>query len=58
MMTTQQAVKDRLVMIFYQNGLNKVGWNIYSTINLEYKNQVVCTKIPKPIVKKVQPVED
>ena len=29
---------------FYEKGLNKVGWNRYSVINLKYKNQVVCTK--------------
>ena len=30
--------------LFYEKGLNKVGWNRYSMINLKYKNQVVCTK--------------
>jgi len=30
--------------LFYNKGLNKVGWNRYSIINLKYKNQVVCTK--------------
>jgi cell division protein FtsQ len=30
--------------LFYDKGLNKVGWNKYSAINLKYKNQVVCTK--------------
>ena len=28
---------------FYRKGLNKIGWNRYSTINLKYRNQVVCT---------------
>ncbi|MDR0768994.1 MAG: hypothetical protein LBE71_03715 [Dysgonamonadaceae bacterium] len=28
---------------FYDKGLSKIGWNRYSTINLKYKNQVVCT---------------
>jgi cell division protein FtsQ len=31
--------------IFYEKGLNNVGWNKYSKINLKYKNQVVCTRI-------------
>jgi cell division protein FtsQ len=31
--------------IFYKEGLNKLGWNQYITINLKYKDQVVCTKI-------------
>ncbi|PJB15182.1 MAG: hypothetical protein CO118_04730 [Flavobacteriales bacterium CG_4_9_14_3_um_filter_32_8] len=36
--------KFNKLMIFYQKGLSKTGWNEYSTINLKYKNQVVCTK--------------
>ncbi len=28
----------------YVYGFNKMGWNRYRRINLEYKNQVVCTK--------------
>jgi len=34
---------DKLAL-FYEKGLDKVGWNRYSRINLKYKNQVVCTK--------------
>lgn len=30
--------------IFYQKGLNHTGWDQYSTINLKYKDQVICTK--------------
>jgi cell division protein FtsQ len=30
--------------LFYEKGLNQMGWNQYSIINLKYKNQVVCTK--------------
>ena len=30
--------------LFYDKGLNKVGWNKYSVINLKFKDQVVCTK--------------
>ena len=29
---------------FYNDGLAKIGWGDYKTINLKYKNQVVCTK--------------
>jgi cell division protein FtsQ len=29
---------------FYNNGLNKIGWGDYQSINLKYKNQVVCKK--------------
>ena len=32
------------LLAFYHEGLNKKGWNKYSTINLKYKDQVVCTK--------------
>jgi cell division protein FtsQ len=39
--------KDNLdkLRLFYEKGLNKVGWNKYSIINLKYKDQIVCTKI-------------
>lgn len=38
--------KDKLLRMqtFYKEGLNKVGWNKYSTITLEYNNQIICTK--------------
>lgn len=38
--------KPKLVKFsrFVEEGLNIVGWNRYSTINLKYQNQVVCTK--------------
>lgn len=29
---------------FYQKGLNKVGWNKYKRISLEFENQIICTK--------------
>lgn len=29
---------------FYQKVLNVVGWNKYSMINIEFSNQIVCTK--------------
>ncbi len=31
-------------LLFAEEGLNKIGWNRYSTINLKYDKQVVCTK--------------
>ena len=34
---------DRL-KIFYNEGLRKVGWDKYKTIDLRYKDQVVCEK--------------
>lgn len=36
--------KFNKLMLFYQKGLNRTGWNEYESINLKYKNQVVCTK--------------
>lgn len=36
--------KFEKLMIFYEKGLSKTGWNEYKTINLMYKNQIVCTK--------------
>lgn len=29
---------------FYEKALNKVGWNKYSRISLEFNNQIICTK--------------
>ena len=29
---------------FYEQGLSRYGWNKYKTINLKFKNQIVCTK--------------
>lgn len=37
--------KFEKLMIFYKKGLNKIGWTNYKTINIKYKNQIVCTKI-------------
>lgn len=37
------AKLDKL-MKFYRDGLENIGWDRYGTINLKYKNQVVCTE--------------
>ncbi|PKP44601.1 MAG: hypothetical protein CVT95_10910 [Bacteroidetes bacterium HGW-Bacteroidetes-12] len=37
--------KFKKLIVFYEKGLSKTGWNEYSKINLSYKNQIVCTKI-------------
>jgi cell division protein FtsQ len=34
---------DKLLKL-YKEGLSRTGWNQYKTINLKYKDQVVCTK--------------
>jgi cell division protein FtsQ len=36
--------KLRKFSVFVEKGLNVVGWNRYSVINLSYDKQVVCTK--------------
>ncbi|WP_294617736.1 cell division protein FtsQ/DivIB [uncultured Bacteroides sp.] len=36
--------KLKRVKIFYEKGLNKVGWNKYSRISVEFGNQIICTK--------------
>jgi cell division protein FtsQ len=42
--TTDAAEKLENLKHFYKYGLVKTGWNKYGKINLEYKNQIVCTK--------------
>ena len=29
---------------FYREGLKKTGWSKYKTLNIKYKNQVICSK--------------
>lgn len=36
--------KLKRVKMFYEKALNKVGWNKYSRINVEFGNQIICTK--------------
>lgn len=36
--------KFEKLWLFYSEGLKNKNWNIYKTINLKYKNQIVCTK--------------
>lgn len=36
--------KLKKLKIFYKKGLPKLGWNKYKSINLVYKNQIVCVK--------------
>ena len=42
----------------YQKGFNVIGWNKYKVIDLEYKDQIVCSKVGSQITQtKVIPVE-
>ena len=36
--------KLRRLRVFYEKAMGTVGWNKYDRINLEYKNQIICTK--------------
>jgi cell division protein FtsQ len=42
--TQNMEEKFEKLMLFYKEGLSKVGWNKYKTINLSYKGQIVCVK--------------
>ena len=46
-MTTFTKLPEKLAKLFafYTQGLKKSGWEKYNKINIEYKDQVVCTKI-------------
>lgn len=43
---TSENMEDKFdrLMLFYKEGLSRVGWDKYKTINVKYKNQIVCTK--------------
>jgi cell division protein FtsQ len=36
--------KFEKLLLFYKEGLSRVGWEQYKSINVKFKNQVVCTK--------------
>ena len=43
--TTAMTEKFNKLLTFYKEGLNTTGWwDKYSTINLKFRNQIVCTK--------------
>ncbi len=42
---TDLEEKFRKLQAFYRSGLNQIGWNKYNTINIKFRNQVVCSKI-------------
>ena len=51
--TTLMDEKFKKLLTFYQQGLNTTGWWYkYSTINLKFKNQIVCTKKEIPLPEK------
>jgi cell division protein FtsQ len=36
--------KFKRLSLFYKEGLPKAGWSKYSTINLKFNNQIICTQ--------------
>lgn len=42
--TTDMEEKFDKLMLFYKEGLSRVGWDKYRQINLSYRGQVVCVK--------------
>jgi cell division protein FtsQ len=36
--------KFNKLKIFYKEGLNHLDWNAYDTINVKFRNQIICTK--------------
>lgn len=36
--------KVDMLLMLYRKGLNKTGWTQYSSINLKFNNQVICTR--------------
>lgn len=41
---TDYEKKLERLKVFYEKALNRVGWNKYSRINVEFSNQIICTK--------------
>ena len=41
---TNYQEKLRKLYLFYEKGVNQVGWNDYKEINLKFRNQIVCLK--------------
>ncbi len=41
--TTELETKFENLWAFFDQGINQVGWDAYSSISLKYKGQVVCT---------------
>jgi cell division protein FtsQ len=42
--TERYEAKLKKMKVFYETVPQRMGWNSYSKINLEYKDQVVCTR--------------
>ena len=42
----KQEIIETAMRLFYEKALNRVGWNKYSRINVEFDNQIICTRRP------------
>lgn len=42
--TSQTEGKFKKLEVFYREGLNTDGWNDYKTINVKFKNQIICKR--------------
>jgi cell division protein FtsQ len=42
--TTAMAGKFKKLEIFYSEALNRRGWNEYKSLNLKFRNQIICKK--------------
>ena len=47
----EMAEKFWKLKVFYQEGLNYIGWENYDTLNLKFKDQVVCTKKGQALIR-------
>jgi len=45
--TQDMDEKFKKLMLFYKEGLDRMGWNKYKSINVSYKGQVVCVRRDK-----------
>jgi cell division protein FtsQ len=52
------VTKFEKLRVLYTRGFNVIGWNRYKTIDLQYKNQVVCTKIGAQTTQTIAVVEE
>ncbi len=44
--------KFRNLLVFYKQAIPRVGWNAYKSVNLKFKNQIVCERSDSTLVKK------
>lgn len=51
--TTRLGEKIGMLKLFYRKVLPKKGWDVYDTISVKYRGQIVATRRVKPVVKEV-----